>query len=104
VCPGQQPRHPPVDLAPDGRAANLRRVVNGCFTSWRSDFQAFLACQFATFRGLPDIGIWLTNDRAAANSSHQHELGLLSCLIARRALYGMGGRPHVLPQPRHGQV
>lgn len=54
-----------VDLAPDGRTGGLRRVANGCFTSWRADSQAFLTCQFATFRGLPGTEIWLADDRAA---------------------------------------
>jgi hypothetical protein len=54
-----------VDLAPDGRTGGLRHVANGCFTSWRADSQAFLTCQFATFRGLPGTEIWLADDREA---------------------------------------
>ncbi len=63
---GEPPRAVYVmDLGPDGRAANPRRVANGCFTAWRSDSSAFLTCQFAVFRGVPGTEIWLADDKVA---------------------------------------
>lgn len=48
-----------VDLEPDGRTSGTRYISDGCFVSWRSDSQAFLASRFLTFRGGPGTEIWL---------------------------------------------
>ncbi len=50
-----------MDLEPGGRAINLRRIAEGCFTAWRADSQQMLTCRFTAFRGMPGTEIWLAD-------------------------------------------